>query len=242
MRSTIVSAIVILTGAAALCQDVQVNRENKTIAVTADDSAEATPEIAILKIGYNNFGVSKESAYAENVKISRAIISTLLRAGIPETDIETAEIAVERTEPDNSWTAEMKKERQFKAAQSWTVRVGSANAQKVVDLAIDAGANYLEQPDWDVADPSRLQSLAAEAALRKARSVAGQMAEGLGTKLGQLIYASNRAPAPKWFRGTLQTMNASVASRKEPDGKPELRLFPGKVKAGATVYAVFAIE
>jgi len=77
--------------------------------------------------------------------------------------------------------------------------------------------------------------------LAKARSIADQMAKGLGTKLGELVYASNRAPVPKMWRGmTVNTMSALVGSAAEK--RPTLTLFPQKVKSDATVYAVFSIE
>jgi uncharacterized protein YggE len=53
--------------------------------------------------------------------------------------------------------------------------------------------------EWSVADPLALQAKAGGAALAKAKSIADQMAKGLGARLGELVYASNRAPvAKKW--------------------------------------------
>lgn len=136
----------------------------------------------------------------------------------------------------------MKKDRQFRAQQSWTVRVDAGDAQKVLDVATGAGANDVQQPDWDVSDPAGLQSLSAEAALKKARIVADQMAHGLGAKLGPLVYASNRAPVTRWMRGLINTQMATVEVQAGKTPQPVLKLFPKKVKAEATVYAVFAIE
>jgi hypothetical protein len=63
----------------------------------------------------------------------------------------------------------------------------------------------------------------------------------LGTKLGELVYASNRVPAAKMWRGmTLNTESASLSSTR--DKKQQLTLFPQKVSSNATVYAVFSIE
>jgi len=69
------------------------------------------------------------------------------------------------------------------------------------------------------------------------------MAKGLGTKLGELVYASNRAPVAKMYRG-METVTVEVqGTRAEMTAKqPKLTLFPQKVKSEATVYAVFSIE
>ena len=127
------------------------------------------------------------------------------------------------------------------AGQSWHVTVSASEAQMVVDLAVKAGANEVDDVEWNVADPVALQAKAGGAALAKARSIADRMAKGLGTKLGELVYASNRAPVAKMWRGmTLNTEVSTMAVAVEKE--PKLTLFPQKVKSDATVYAVFSIE
>lgn len=223
-------------------QEIQVNRQNKTIAVTAEDSVTADAEIAVLEIGYHNYGPGQDSAFRENVRTSEQIIKALLDAGISKANIETEKLRLTRTEIDEKWTSEMKKDRQFTADQSWHVMVSVSNAQSVVDSAVKAGANEVDDVEWAVADPVALQAKAGGAALAKAKTVADQMAKGLGTKLGELVYASNHAPVAKMWRGmTLNTMAvSSIADVAEK--QPKLTLFPQKVKSDATVYAVFAIE
>ena len=192
-------------------QNIQVNRQNKTIAVTADDSVAANAEVALIAIGYHNFAPTQDAAYRENLRASEQIIVALLAAKVPKANIETQKLSLTRPEFDNKWTAEMKKDRQFEAAQSWRITVSAADAQAVVDFALKAGANEVGDVQWDVADPIALQAKAGRAALAKARTVAEQMANGLGAKLGELVYASNRAPGA----GTTLAVEA-VASMAPP--------------------------
>lgn len=235
------ASLIVCCTTVALAQDIQVNRQNKTIAVTADDSVEAPAEIGVLTIGYHNYGATQDAAFQDNVRTSNSLSKSLLDAGVPKDNIETQKLELRRTELDEKWTPEMKKERQFSAQQSWKVTVPVMQAQEIVDLAIKNGANEVEHAEWNVADPVALQAKAGSAALAKARRIAEQMAMGLNAKLGDLIYASNRAPISKLFRNmTLNTSMASVSSIREE--KPKLTLFPQKVKSEATVYAVFAIE
>jgi len=224
----------------ALSQDIQVNRQNKTIAVTADESISADAEVAVLAIGYRNYRASQDAAFHENVRAAERITKAILDAKIPEANIETEKLSLGPVEPDQRWTEEMKKERLFEAQQSWHVTVAVSQAQSIVDLSVNAGANEVEDVEWNVADPVALQAKAGGAALSKARAIAEQMAKGLGTKLGELVYASNRAPVAKMWRGmSLQTASAMIGAA---ENQPKLKLFPQKVKADATVYAVFAIE
>jgi uncharacterized protein len=226
----------------AVAQEIQVNRQNKTIAVTADDFVNADAEVATLEIGFHNFGPTQDATYSENVRASEQITRALLNARIPKENIQTERLQLSRTEIDEKWTPEMKKERQFTAQQSWHVSVSAVDAQSVIDLAAKSGANEVNDVDWNVKDPIALQARAGAAALAKARSIAEQMATGLGTKLGELVYASNRAPTLRRWFGDL-TVNADVATvGRALDKQPKLILFPKKVRSDATVYAVFSIE
>jgi uncharacterized protein len=230
----------VLVVVAAMGQDIQINRQNKTIAVTAEESVTADAEVAVLAIGYHNYGLTQDAAFHENVRAAERITKTVLEAKIPEASIETEKLSLGQSESDEKWTDDMKKERRFQAQQSWHITVPVAQAQTIVDLCVNAGANEVEDVEWNVDDPVALQAKAGGAALSKARAIADQMAKGLGSKLGELVYASNRAPVAKMWRGmALQTSSASIGAA---ENQPKLKLFPQKVKADATVYAVFAIE
>ncbi|HZU43375.1 MAG TPA: SIMPL domain-containing protein [Terriglobales bacterium] len=178
----------------AFSQQIQVNRQNKTIAITADDSVSVDPEVAIITVGYQNYAPTKDAAYDDNVRVSNEVTKALLSRGVQKSAVETESLRLERAERDEKWTIEEKKERQFQATQTWTIHVTAERAQAVVDTALRAGANVLEAVDWNVSDPKALQAKAGAAALTKAKTIAEQMAKGLNAKLGDLVYASNRAP------------------------------------------------
>ena len=239
----LMSTLMLSVGLPAQDGIIQVNRENKTIAVTADEEASVDAEVAILVVGFRNYARTKEEAFQENVKVSNAIVQALLASHIDRKNIQTESLGIDRTEPDEHWSEAMKNERQFSAIQTWKIRVPADKAQGVLDLAVHAGANQVNTPEWDVLDPSALQAKAGASALAKARGIAEKMAQGLGAKLGQLVYASNRAPVSRrWpFGGYGNTEVVEVSgSAKGPD--LTLKVFPQSVKSQATVYAVFAIE
>jgi hypothetical protein len=52
-----------LISAVCVSQDIQINRQNKTIAVTADESTVADAEVAVLAIGYHNYGPTQDYAF-----------------------------------------------------------------------------------------------------------------------------------------------------------------------------------
>lgn len=241
MQRIIFAVFLLAATAPLLAQDIQVNRQNKTIAVTADESITADAETAVLAIGYHNYAPTQDAAFRDNVRVAQQITKALLDAKVLKESIETDKLQLARTEADEKWTPEMKKERQFHARQSWHVTVSASQAQGVVDLSVRAGANEVDDVEWNVADPVALQAKASGAALAKARTVAEQMAKGLGTKLGELVYASNRAPAAKFWRHTMLNTEVQMMASTTRE-EPKLTLFPQKVKSDATVYAVFSIE
>jgi uncharacterized protein len=240
MNRCLIAIVIFASTCMLFAQDIQVNRQNKTIAVTADDSVTADAEIAVLEIGYHNYSPTQDGAFYDNVRVADKITKEFLDAKIPKVNIETEKLHLSRTEIDEKWTSEMKRDRQFTAEQSWHVTVSASQAHAVVDLAVKAGANELNDVQWNVADPVALQAKAGSAALAKARAVADQMAKGLGTRLGELVYASNRAPVARMYRG-METVEV-MATPPPPPPPPKLTLFPQKVKSDATVYAVFSIE
>jgi uncharacterized protein YggE len=96
----------------------------------------------------------------------------------------------------------------------------------VLHLAITSGANNSGGIEWQLEHDDTLQAEAAKKALEHARQIATKMAEGLGTKLGALVYASNQTPPRGIFAGMgfgsveLNTESAMV-ERRTQQGQPQ---------------------
>lgn len=234
----------VLAGAAS-AQTIQINRENKTVAISTTDEATAVADIAAVTIGFEVYDAEFESTYADGGKISHAVLDALHKIGIDDKNIESSGQGLElNTNFDDKDKPEQRAKRQFVMRQSWEVSVPPSAAAEVIRVSIAAGANKSGTIDWRFSDRKALQAKAAENALVKARAVATQMADGLHVKLGDLIYASNETPSVKLYIPraglTLYTDTASVAS--SVNLLPTLEIRPQTVREEATVYAVFAIE
>lgn len=227
--------------AAAGAQQIQVNKDNRTLAITASDSASAMADTATVHIGFVVYAPDAKAAYAKGSELSNAIVTALHAAGIANADIqsesqnlaETQQYELEKLPPAEQ------AQRKFQVRQSWTVKTKADDAAKMLNTAVNAGANQSGQIDWSVADENALEAKAAGKALARARAIAAQMAHGLGIQLGELIYASNQSaegPRPMAMaRGMV--MKAETA----PEAAP-LAINPRKIERSATVYAVFSIE
>src|ERR1017187_2508319 len=102
-------ASILALSSLASAQTIQINRENKTIAISTKDEATATADIAAITIGFEVFGVDSQSTYADGGKLSHAILDALHITGVEDKAIESSSQGVERnTEFSDKDTAEQR--------------------------------------------------------------------------------------------------------------------------------------
>jgi uncharacterized protein len=248
MRKLLGIAIVACLYAAptALSQTVQVSRQNKTIEVTVTQRISVDAEVADVTIGCLEYGPTHDSAFQENLRVADQVVKALLAAGVPKENITSSRIDLrENSSFDPESKAKAQADRRFIAHQSWVVRVSAADAQKIIDLAVRAGANGVESVSWDVKDPGVLELKARTAALEKARVTASEIALGLGAKLGEAVYASNSVEGVTYSPFSAGSApKFDIISRRDTNSQFtfSLQLFSEKVEKEASVTVVFALE
>jgi uncharacterized protein YggE len=241
LSGLVLAAAVLATASSqsqTVAQTIQVNKDNRTIAITATDKVIVMADTATVHIGFIAYGPDSDAAYATGSRISNVIVKVLTAAGVPSDAIESENqyvSPVQEYQIDKLTPAE-KAQRKFQVVQSWTVRTRADDAAKILDLAVKAGANQSGQIDWSLKDENTPQAEAAGKALQRARTVASEMARGLSVKLGALLYASNETQAQP-PRPLMQAMAKSAMAAPAP-----LAINQRQIEKSATVYAVFAIE
>ena len=208
--------------------ELKVDSTNRTLTVTATDSVNVEPDLAILHIGFVTQPQDAKSAYAEGSRASNAIIAALKQAGVEESSIRS-----ESQFLDRDWTTKLRK---YTLHQEWTVKVKPEHAAELLDIAVNAGATSSGQIDWTVKDEKALEAEALDKAASRARANAEVLAKGMGVRLGSLIYVSNQVNAPQCPR-PMMAMAMKSAEPTQP-----LAIEPHQVSREASVYAVFAIE
>jgi uncharacterized protein len=235
----IAAAMFVVSAGITQAQAVKVDKNNRTIAVTASDKATTDADLAVVHIGFQIYGPDEPITYADGSKTSNLIIDALKKAGVPDKAIESENQNLQPNTYHDPRESEMDRaKRQFVLNQSWTVKTKPGDAAKVLHIAVEAGANQSGQIDWQYQDMNGLQAKAAGSALAKAQAIAQQMAQGLNVKLAGLIFASNQAPegSPPGPRPML------MAPAMEKAAAAPLAINPRQIETSATVYAVFAIE
>jgi len=239
-RITTLAVALVASAAPSLTQTIQVNKENRTIAITATDKVTAIADQATLHIGFIAYGPDSNTAYANGSRVSNAIVKALTDAGIPKESIqsESQQITPVQNYQIDKLTEAQKAQRQFQVQQSWTVKEPAADAAKTLDLAVKAGANQSGQIDWGFKDENAPEAEAAAKALKRAHAQAEQMATSLNAKLGSLLYASNEVQ-PSSPRPMMRAMAAAPMAMEKVQ---PLAINAREIEKSATVYAVFAIE
>ncbi|MBZ5646282.1 MAG: SIMPL domain-containing protein [Acidobacteriia bacterium] len=246
MKSITLGTLLFLTLTSLLltAQELQISRSSRTIYVSAEDSVKVDAELAEVHFGYLNFAPTEDQTFTDNARAADRIIKAILDSGVKEEEIETETMAVFRTNFSDKVPEATQQQRRFTARQMWRVRVPVAQAQGVINTAMNAGANVVDPVSWTVRDRNALQSKATAAAMIKAHRVAEQVAISLGIKLGALLYSSNFAGVASsrgYPAGVAGGMVGGIMG-DENIPRPHIRLFPQKVEQEATAYAVYAIE
>jgi uncharacterized protein YggE len=242
LSSFALAAAVLITAAPASsqAQTIQVNKDNRTIAITATDKVIVMADTATVHIGFIAYGPDSDAAYAAGSHLSNAIVKALTAAGVPSDAIqsENQNVAPVQEYQIDKLTPAEKAQRKFQVTQSWTVRTNASDAARILDLAVKAGANQSGQIDWSLKDENTPQAEAAGKALQRARTVASEMAKGLNVKLGALLYANNETQAEP----PRPLMKGAMISSAAMAAPAPLAINPRQIEKSATVYAVFAIE
>ncbi len=217
-------------------QTIQVNKDNRTIAITTSDEATAPADTAEVSIGFVAYGMDSDGTYADGSRVSNAILSAVRASGVKDTQIASKDQNLQPLGEEDK--LRFGKGIRYRLSQGWQVTVPAADASKLLNIAITAGANNSGDIRWLLKDDNTLEAAAAEKALTHAHAIADRMAQGLKARLGPLVYASNQTP-PRGPFTMLQTQAAIAGTRVKV---APLAIVPDQVTRSATVYAVFAIE
>jgi uncharacterized protein len=139
----------IITTSHLHAQAVQVNvsKENRTIAITCTEESSAVADIAEVEIGYSTYGSDSHQTYADAAIISNKIYKSLLDAGVQKEAIVSDNQGLKSVEADDK--ARLAKGLKYSFEQTWTVTVPSKYAANILQAAINAGAIYTGHINWE---------------------------------------------------------------------------------------------
>lgn len=157
----------------------------RTISVTGQGKATASPDVAILELGVETIGETVQEARAQSAAATIRLIEALTEVGVAEDDIGTRSI---RINPRMNY--ETQTVTGYEVSNRLVVKIRDLD---LVGAAIDGAAaaagdsTRLRGIDFSVEDTSALEEEARGAAVENATDKAGQLAEGMGVTLGRVV-------------------------------------------------------
>jgi len=158
----------------------------RTLSVSGNGKVYMTPDIAYVTIGVHTEGEDAIEAVASNNGRSQKVIDTIKQLGIPAKDIQTNNFNIyPQQQYDTQGKPTGKINYQVDNSVFVTVR-DIDKIGKVLNAAVQNGANSISGIQFDVADKTKALSEARKAAVMDARTKAEELASAAGVTLGEV--------------------------------------------------------
>ena len=203
--------------------------------VPGPGAGRARPDVAVISAGVVVQADAASAALAENTRAMNAVLEELRAAGLAQEDVQTSQFSVtplyETRQPDPQRT-EPPGIIGYQVSNQVTARVRDIDRLgATLDALVGAGANSIDGPYFEIADPKQLQGEARDAAVADALAKARRYATAAGVELGEII-AIEEAGA---FAPPRPMMRAEAMAASVP-------IAPGQSELSASVTLTFALE
>ena len=187
----------------------------------------AKPDLAMVEMGTLSQAVTAKAALAANTAKVTAIFAMLKASGIDDKDIQTSNFSVGPRYENNSISGRALKIVGYDVTNSVTVTVHKlADLGGILDQAVDAGSNQINNIAFGMNEPQALQDEARKSAVADALRRAKLLSEAAGTKLGAIATITEGggyAPMPMRERG-MQMDSMAKASAPVPVAQGEMSI------------------
>ena len=158
-----------------------VDSDETLLSVSATGRSEARPDEAQFQAGIESFARNAKGATTANAEAIRKLVAALKEAGVPEKDIQTRTVGIQRID----WGP---KKGQYQANNIVTVTVRMIErAGDAVMAASEAGANIMSGPELRMSDPEVAANTAYSAAYKAARGRAQAYADAAGMEISRVL-------------------------------------------------------
>lgn len=194
-------ALALALPAAALAQTAQpaapaVNSASTLLTVTADGKTARVPDLATFSAGVTTQGSTASEALSANSAAMNRVITALKKAGVADRDIQTNQISLNPlyAQAVVDPTGNVRQEPRivgYQATNTVSVRsrdIGSFG--KVLDALVSSGANQINGPSFEIAEPGPAMDEARTAAMKTARARADLYARAAGLRVVRIVSIS----------------------------------------------------
>lgn len=164
-----------------------------TLSLSAQGEARLKPDMATISLGVSSEAATAQAATSAAMGQIDRVVEALKKQGVAEKDIQTQYVRVspKYTEPEKGAARQVAGYRAMTTMSVITRDI--TRAGRLLDAAIGAGANQVQDVRFGLVDPSAAQRKARDAALAALRADAEQVAEAMGQRVVRLVSVSTQA-------------------------------------------------
>lgn len=163
----------------------------KTITVSGNGTVTSVPDRAELGFSVETRGKSAAATLAQNSAAASKVIAALRDAGVAADDIQTSQVSLSPQTTQDGLTIVG-----YTASNSVSVRSAIAQAGKLIDTAVAAGADSVSGPSLSLSDQAGLYRDALKKAVADAKLKAQALADSAGLTLGGAVSITEGSAAP----------------------------------------------
>jgi len=212
-RAALLLAALVAVPAAAQAPSAREGTGPETVSVTGTGRVELVPDRASFTVGVQTAAPTVASALQENNARASAIIAALKRLGATDREIRTSQVSIypqQAVEP-----GQPPRISGYTVTNSITVtRDDLATVGRLLQAAVDAGANSIAGVGFTISDPARGRDAALQAAFADARAKAEVLARAAGRTRGRAITivegGGARPPLPMPYAMKMEAQAAEV--------------------------------
>ncbi len=169
----------------------------RTISVSGVGKVATVPDTASFTIGVQTQAKTASNALTQNSTQMQGVIDALKNAGVQAADIQTQTVNLQPqyNQQSNAATNQLTG---YIATNTVSVTVRNLNnLGELLDAAVTAGGNTIQNIQFEVSNPSQLVDQARQAAFTDAKQKATQLAQLAGATLGQVYTINETSQAPQ---------------------------------------------
>lgn len=213
---------------------------NAVLTLSADGRSTRVPDLAVFSAGVTTQAKTASAALSQNAEQMNAVIAALKASGIAERDIQTSNLSVNpvygqpRADANGIVSGDpviigYQATNQVEVKQR---KIG--NYGKTIDTLVNAGANQVSGPSFQLDNPDAASDEARIEAMKKARARAELYAKAAGLTVKRILTISESggyAPQPMVMYARAEAMMAKAPSP----------VAAGEVQVGANVTVTFEL-
>lgn len=162
------------------------DRPQRTMSIQGEGKVTVKPDVAVTTMGVISEGATVADAQAKNTEVMNKLIGKLKTLKIDAKDMQTTNYNIY---PQYNYTEkEGRKLTGYEVSQSVTIKIRDlANANTVLALAGEVGANSVSGLQFTVDDPEQFKTQARDAALAQVAKKVAVLGESLGVRFTQVV-------------------------------------------------------